>query len=106
MTIRVTNAGPDCEQLHVLPTLWYRNTWSWDVGSAAPTLAATAAGTVAVEHPFLGGPELLFCDNETNVARLYGVTGASRWPKDGINDHVVSGADTVNPQRRGSKRAP
>jgi hypothetical protein len=46
-----------------------------------------------------------FCDNETNVARLYGVTGGSRWPKDGINDHVVSGADTVNPQRRGSKCA-
>ena len=118
MTISVTNAGPETELLHVLPTLWYRNTWSWDVGTAAPTLAATAAGTVAVEHPFLGdlellpgpapqggGPELLFCDNETNVARLYGVTGGSRWPKDGINDHVVSGADTVNPQRRGSKCA-
>jgi hypothetical protein len=118
MTIGVTNAGPDCELLDVLPTLWYRNTWSWDVGMAAPTLAATAAGTVAVEHPFLGdlellpgpvpqggGPELLFCDNETNAARLYGVTGGSRWPKDGINDHVVSGADTVNPQRRGSKCA-
>ena len=118
MTISVTNAGPETELLHVLPTLWYRNTWSWDVGTAAPTLAASATGTVAVEHPFLGdlellagpapqgcGPELLFCDNETNVARLYGVTGGSRWPKDGINDHVVSGADTVNPQRRGSKCA-
>jgi hypothetical protein len=118
MTISVTNAGPETELLHVLPTLWYRNTWSWDVGTAAPTLAATATGTVAVEHPFLGdlellagpapqgsGPELLFCDNETNVARLYGVTDGSRWTKDGINDHVVSGADTVNPQRRGSKCA-
>ena len=118
MTIRVTNAGPETELLHVLPTLWYRNTWSWDVGTGAPTLAATATGTVAVEHPFLGdlellpgpspqggGPELLFCDNETNVARLYGLTDGSRWPKDGINDHVVSGADTVNPQRRGSKCA-
>src|SRR3984885_15115392 len=118
MTISVTNAGPETELLHVLPTLWYRNTWSWDVGTAAPTLAATATGTVAVEHPFLGdlellpgpspqggGPELLFCDNETNVARLYGLTDGSRWPKDGINDHVVSRADTVNPQRRGSKCA-
>jgi hypothetical protein len=117
MTIGVTNAGPDRELLHVLPTLWYRNTWSWD-GTAAPTLAATAAGMVAVAHPFLGdlellagpapqggGPELLFCANETNVARLYGVTGGSRWPKDGINDHVVSGADTVNPRWRGSKCA-
>ena len=118
MTIGVTNAGPETELLHVLPTLWYRNTWSWDVRTVAPTLAATAAGAVAAEHPFLGelellpgpappggGPELLFCDNETNVARLYGVTEASRWPKDGINDHVVSGADTVSPQRRGTKCA-
>ena len=73
---------------------------------------------MAVEHPFIGdlellpgpdpqggGPELLFCENETNVARLYGITGGSRWPKDGINDHVVAGADTVNPQRRGTKCA-
>ena len=59
MTIGVTNAGPETELLHVLPTLWYRNTWSWDVGTAAPTLAATAAGAVAVEHPFLGELELL-----------------------------------------------
>src|ERR1700760_1108465 len=108
MTIRVTNAGSETELLHVLPTLWYRNTWSWDVGTGAPTLAATATGAVAVEHPFLGdlellagpdpqggGPELLFCDNETNVARLYGVTGGSRWPKDGINDHVVSAGQQV-----------
>ena len=118
MTITVTNAGPDTELLHVLPTLWYRNTWSWDAGVTAPTLAATAAGTVAVAHPFLGAlqllagpgpqgerPELLFCDNETNVLRLYGVSTGTRWPKDGINDHVVSGADTVNPQRRGTKCA-
>ncbi|MBV9353850.1 MAG: glucosidase [Mycobacterium sp.] len=118
MRVGVTNAGSDRELLHVLPTLWYRNTWSWDVGMAAPTLAATPAGTVAVEHPFLGelellpgpapqggSPELLFCDNETNVARLYGITDASRCPKDGINDHVVSGADTVNPQQRGTKCA-
>jgi hypothetical protein len=118
MTIRVTNAGPDPETLHVLPTLWYRNTWSWDLGATAPTLAATSAGTVISEHPFLGKlellagldprgdqPELLFCDNETNLARLYGVSATPRWPKDGINDHVVSGADTVNPQQRGSKCA-
>jgi hypothetical protein len=50
-------------------------------------------------------PDMLFCDNETNLLRLYGVSTGPRWPKDGINDHVVSGADTVNPQRRGSKCA-
>ncbi|HEY6648177.1 MAG TPA: glucosidase [Mycobacterium sp.] len=118
MTIRVTNAGPDNELLHVLPTMWYRNTWSWDAGVTPPTLAATATGTVAVEHPFLGdlellpgpdpqgrNPELLFCDNETNLRRLYGVSEGPAFPKDAINDHVISGADTVNPQRRGTKCA-
>jgi hypothetical protein len=118
MTISVTNAGPDTELLHVLPTMWYRNTWSWDTGVDAPTLAATEAGVVGTEHPFLGQlellagpapdaaqPELLFCDNETNLQRLYGISTGSRWPKDGINDRVVSGADTVNPQRRGTKCA-
>ena len=118
MTIGVTNAGPDTELLHVLPTMWYRNTWSWEADAAASTLAATEAGVVHTDHPFLGRlellagpgpnaaqPELLFCDNETNLQRLYGVSTGSRWPKDGINDHVVSGADTVNPQRRGTKCA-
>jgi hypothetical protein len=118
LTVGVTNAGPDAEMLHVLPTMWFRNTWSWDTAIAPPTLAATAAGAIAVEHPFLGDlellagpdpsgaqPELLFCDNETNLARLYGVSTGSPFPKDGINDHVISGANTVNPQRRGTKCA-
>jgi hypothetical protein len=117
MRISVTNAGPEADLLHVLPTLWFRNTWSWDGDAAAPTLTATPSGQVAVEHPFLGDlellagpaprgdrPELLFCDNETNHARLYGVS-SSGWPKDGINDHVVNGAATVNPARRGTKCA-
>ncbi|MFL6086053.1 MAG: MGH1-like glycoside hydrolase domain-containing protein [Mycobacterium sp.] len=118
MTISVTNAGPDTELLHVLPTMWYRNTWSWDADAARPTITATSTGTVATNHPFLGqlellpgpdpqgaSPALLFCDNDTNLERLYGVPSSSRWPKDGINDHVVSGADTVNPERRGTKFA-
>ncbi len=70
------------------------------------------------EHPFLGelelvaddgpdgaAPNVLFCDNETNTERLFGLDGRSRYPKDGINDHVVGGADTVNPERRGTKAA-
>ena len=118
MTICVTNAGPDTELLHVLPTMWYRNTWSWDADGTRPTMAATSTGIVTANHPFLGQlellpgpdpqgahPDLLFCDNDTNLERLYGVPSPSRWPKDGINDHVVSGADTVNPERRGTKVA-
>jgi len=117
MTVEVTNAGPDRDTLHVLPTLWCRNTWSWDPGAAAPVLSATGAETVAVPHPFLGdlelaagpgpdgtAPALLFCDNETNTNRLYGQPGAA-FPKDGINDHVVAGAATVNPELVGSKCA-
>ncbi|CAN5659946.1 glucosidase [soil metagenome] len=117
MTISVTNVGPDTELLHVLPTLWYRNTWSWDDTAVAPTLAASD-GTVATEHPYLGElellvgpgpdgtqPQLLFCDNVTNLERLYGRPGSSKFPTDAINDHVVSGAETVNPAECGSKCA-
>ncbi|MCV7014633.1 glucosidase [Mycolicibacterium madagascariense] len=119
MTIEVTNVGPDADVLHVLPTLWWRNTWAWDDLSGPPEeLVATSDATVGLTHPFLGPlellcstnhlgaePTLLFCDNETNVARLFGAPPTSSWPKDGINDHVVTGADTVNPARRGTKCA-
>ncbi|WP_208103793.1 MGH1-like glycoside hydrolase domain-containing protein [Mycolicibacterium sp. CBMA 226] len=117
MTVDITNAGPDTDMIHVLPTLWYRNTWSWKNGSAPMELVG-ADGVVRTTHPFLGdvewlpgphpdgsAPELLFCDNETNLARLYGVAPSPQYPKDGINDHVVSGAHSVNPAGRGSKCA-
>src|SRR4051794_11874967 len=104
MTVTVTNAGPETETLHVLPTAWYRNTWSWGIpGETKPQLRSDGAARVATEHPFLGRlelvadgePTVLFCDNETNSERLFGSPSASATPKDGINDHVVSGADTV-----------
>jgi hypothetical protein len=119
LTIQVTNAGPEEDTLHVLPTAWYRNTWAWETDGEEPTLRATGdAAVIETDHPFLGPlaivaddgpdgapPEALFCDNETNDARLFGTAGRSRFPKDGINDHVVSGAATVNPDRAGSKAA-
>ena len=118
MSIQVTNAGPDTDTLHVLPTAWFRNTWSWDEGAPRPSMAATGPGSVAVEHPFLGAleltggpgpggaaPSLLFCENETNTARLFGAEPVTPYPKDGINDHVISGAATVNPERTGTKCA-
>ncbi|HSP73864.1 MAG TPA: hypothetical protein VLN26_15930, partial [Gaiellaceae bacterium] len=102
--IRVTNAGPEADTLHVLPTAWYRNTWAWDEGAPKPELRADGPARVVTEHPFLGPlellaegqPELLFCDNETNAERLYGSASASPRPKDGINDHVVAGAASVD----------
>ncbi|HZA80769.1 MAG TPA: hypothetical protein VFC13_04755, partial [Actinomycetes bacterium] len=118
MVVRVTNAGPEAARLHVLPTAWFRNTWSWEVDAPRPRLRGRSDGAVAIDHPFLGGLELLassgpdgaaptglFCENETNARRLFGVRGSSRYPKDGINDHVVHGAATVNPDRHGTKAA-
>ncbi|WP_231498274.1 MGH1-like glycoside hydrolase domain-containing protein [Pseudonocardia halophobica] len=117
VTVEVTNAGPERAELHVLPTLWFRNTWSWEPDATPPAMRATGPATVAVPHPFLGGlelaagpapdgagPDLLFCDNETNLRRLYGTPGPE-YPKDGINDHVVRGAATVNPEGAGTKCA-
>jgi hypothetical protein len=103
MAVRVTNAGPETDTVHVLPTAWYRNTWAWDEGMPRPGLRASGDGRIVTEHPFLGAlelaaegePRLLFCDNETNAGRLFGSPSASPTPKDGINDHVVNGADTV-----------
>jgi hypothetical protein len=118
MTVRITNAGPQADTVHVLPTAWFRNTWSWDADAPKPVLAMTGDSEVTVEHPFLGTLELLagpgpdgtlptglFCENETNVARLFGAAPVTPYPKDGINDHVVSGAATVNPDQRGTKCA-
>ena len=94
MTVRVTNAGPDADTLHVLPHRWFRNTWSWDADGARPVLAATGAGRRASTTrssassscspgpaPDGTAPELLFCDNETNAARLYGVAGRAAVPQ-------------------------
>lgn len=118
MSIQITNAGPDPETLHVLPTAWFRNTWSWNPGAPRPELAATGDTSVRVSHPSLGElelltgpgpdgtlPSLLFCENETNTQRLYGVAGSTQYPKDGINDHIVTGAPTVDPAQRGTKCA-
>jgi hypothetical protein len=123
MRVQVTNAGPEADTLHVLPTAWFRNTWSWDAGAPRPALAAAAAETagtaaVGIQHPFgtdlelIAGagpdgtlPSALFCENETNLARLFGAAPATPYPKDGINDHVVGGAATVSPDRRGTKCA-
>ena len=118
MAIQVTNKGPDAETIHVLPTAWFRNTWSWGDDEPRPGLRATGDRSVAIDHPIAGameliaapgpdgaGPQLLFCENETNLARLYGAAPATAYPKDGINDHVVRGAATVNPELAGTKCA-
>ena len=121
--LRIRNAGPEAADLHVLPTLWFRNRWSWDAAVRRPVVrAASSQSTNAVlaiaEEASVGRwvlaagaaangamPELLFCENETNAARLFGAQATTPYPKDGINDHVLNGAATVNPQRFGTKMA-
>ena len=118
MSIQVTNAGPEADSIHVLPTAWFRNTWAWYADAPKPGLSAAGEASVAIEHPVVGAmeligaaspdgslPELLFCDNETNTARLYGSHPVTPYPKDGINDHVIHGAPAVNPERAGTKCA-
>jgi hypothetical protein len=121
LRLRIRNAGPESAELHVLPTLWFRNRWSWDAGANRPEIRADstpgAARALAVEErlgtwrlaagpdPRGQSPELLFCENDTNLRRVFGADVDVPYPKDGINDHVVAGAATVNPARRGSKMA-
>ena len=114
MRVTVRNAGPEAAELHVLPTIWFRNKWSFDAAGRGRGCWPPPTTTILASHPDprrlrprrrpgagRGDPELLFCENETNVARLFGQPPTTPWPKDGINDHVVSGAATVNPERHG-----
>ena len=118
MAIQLTNAGPEAETVHVLPTAWFRNTWSWGDNEPRPGLRASGGRSVTIDHPIVGAmeligavgpdgaePQLLFCENETNLARLYGAGPVTPYPKDGINDHVTRGAPTVNPEGAGTKCA-
>jgi hypothetical protein len=118
--VRITavNRGPTPAPLQLLPTLWFRNTWSWEPGAPRPRLRAAGAhaayGVVECEHHSLGrrwlaargAPELLFTENDTNAERLFGVRGARAFVKDGINDRVVGGrVDAVNAAGVGTKMA-
>ena len=122
--ITVANRGPDAAELHVLPTLWFRNDWApWIAKSnradQKPNLkqikAAAGTNAVAVSHPSLGEfvlacegeVPLLFTENDTNSARLFpGQNNASPYVKDGINNYVVDGSrDAVNPEKQGTKVA-
>ena len=112
MAITVTNAGPAADTLHLLPTAWFRNTWSWDAGRAQAGHSRRPARTsVRIEHPFLGTLELLAGTRPDGTppnccsARTRPTQPPVRrapdtpYPKDGIGDHVIHGAATVNPDR-------
>jgi hypothetical protein len=118
--IRITaiNRGPDAAALHVLPTLWFRDIWSWAENVARPSLrqawASNTDSVIAVSHPDLGAwrlycegaASLLFTENETNTERLYGTANRTPYVKDGIDRYVVHGQEAaVNPEKRGTKAA-
>ena len=112
--VTVTNRGPETAAIHVLPQLWARDIWSFSPISERPSLAGHNDGSVTTFHPSLptmrftceGAEELLFCDNDTNPRRLYGMRDAKGWFKDGINDCIVNGdRSAVNPARVGTKVA-
>jgi hypothetical protein len=112
--ITIKNHAAEEATLSVLPTLWFHNTWRV-TGDDAPVLFRDGDGIV-VDHQRLSGyrldaaptadgtrPQALFCENETNNPRLFGAAAITDYPKDGINDHVITGANTVNPDQRGTK---
>jgi hypothetical protein len=113
LAIRAVNKGPGRARIDLVPTMWLRNTWSWGRDPRRAILSADGGRIVETGHSFLGPrvlaasgePVLLFCDNESNAARLWGATTSPAFPKDGIQDHVLSGAPTVNPDRRGTRAA-
>ncbi|MBB3751340.1 hypothetical protein FHT44_003835 [Mycolicibacterium sp. BK634] len=115
--ITVTNRGPDAAPIHVLPQLWYRNTWSWDPTKTPPRITACGPGVARTRHPKLGqrwfsvtsscdeAPRLLFCENETNNRLLFGSANESATTKDGIDDYVVNGISAAVDPAEGSKAA-
>jgi hypothetical protein len=112
--LSVTNRGAESASLQVLPTLWFRNTWSWDPNSTRPLLRQVEPGLIQAQHPHLGSywlacqaaPELLFTENETNAQRLWGVPNRTPFVKDGIDRAIVHGANgTTNPALEGTRVA-
>jgi len=112
--ITVHNRGPETAELRLLPTLWFRNTWSWDSNVAKPALRQTGAGTIVASHSQLGertlncegNPEMLFTENESNAVRLWGQPSPSPYVKDAFHEYIVSGnREAVNPAMAGTKAA-
>jgi hypothetical protein len=121
--ITVQNNGPEPATLHLLPTLWFRNTWSWGCEnngcSAKPNICHKAKDQLILSHETLGGycmrfgpdptgdlPPVLFTENETNFLKLYGMQNGTPYVKDAFHSYVVDGRiDAVNPEKSGTKTA-
>jgi hypothetical protein len=114
MLVTVFNRGPEAAPIHVLPQLWFRNTWSWKKDSARPSLQRANSGDIVAHHGTLGkyhlycdeNPEILFTENETNPRRLLNQPDTSGYFKDAFHDYVIAGdASAINPNHTGTKIA-
>jgi hypothetical protein len=116
--ISISNRGPEPTPLHLLPTLWFRNTWSWTSDAPKPSLTQSSATggypVIAASSPEIGeyflycekGSPLLFTENETNNERLFSSRNASQYVKDAFHSYIVeSKADAINPKQTGTKAA-
>jgi hypothetical protein len=112
--ITVHNRGPEAAPIHVLPTLWFRNTWSWGESEGKPVLEDAGNGTIKARHVDLGeyslecdgSPELLFTENESNITRLWGERNPTPHVKDAFHNYVINRRhDAVNPAHVGTKAA-
>jgi hypothetical protein len=112
--LRIVNRGPDKADLTLLPTLWFRNTWSWKntPPEARPRLSKSGANAISAVHRDLGNftlvcdgtPEMLFTENETNTERIFGLRGDGHFYKDAFHEYLIHGKkDAVNPQPEGTK---
>src|SRR5438093_5049042 len=113
--IEAINRGPEPAELHLLPTLWFRNTWSWGLDERKPRLRrddSVEIATIKADHYYYGSrwlycegsPQLLFTENETNKSKLFNSENESPYVKDGINDYIVHGVKAaVNSAASGTK---
>ncbi len=110
--ITACNRGTDTAYINLLPTIWFRNTWSWGYNSEKPFMAANGERAIDIAHERIGryflyseeNSGLLFCDNETNQKRLYNVENSTPYCKDGINDFIVNDIHgAINPNQSGTK---
>src|SRR5206468_3675500 len=110
--ISVANRGPEVAMLHLLPTLWFRNTWTWDPKEQKPALRRGGDGAIDAEQKDMGSyrlaldgnPPLLFTENETNAQALWGLDNACPYVKDSFHQRIVKGREeAVNPEQTGTK---
>ncbi len=110
--ITVTNRGPDRATLHLLPTVWFRNTWSWNPSAPRPAMKRSSDTTIEIEEETLGSYQIifdsarpmLFTENESNANALWGLPNAKQYAKDAFHRRLIHNAiDAVNPEGTGTK---